>query len=283
MKRQDRQGRQLPDEGLGRGHPELGPAVGVEVEVRRARDRGAHRVADREDLGALLLGQAHRSQGVGGLAGLADHDNKLARAHRRLAVAELRGGLGLDAHARHFLDPVLADQGGVVGGAAGDHAHRADILQNRAGEASLALEHAVLERKEPPPHRVLAGGRLFVDLLEHEMPKAPLLGHRPVPLDLDRGPLDPLAGEVEDRAAVRLQDRHLAVIEEDRLARVGEEGRNVRGEEVLPLPQADDEGGGGLRRDDDARGLGPEHGQGVGSRVASKRRGSVKSGVWPGT
>ena len=66
---------------------------------------------------------AHRRQRVGGLAGLRDEQADLARHQRRLAVAELGGDVPVDRQAGQALEPVLADQAGIGGGAAGDGGH----------------------------------------------------------------------------------------------------------------------------------------------------------------
>ena len=53
-------GRDLGEEGLGRGHRDLRAGVGVEHGVRLARDGGAVGVDDRQDLGSLLTSVAQR-------------------------------------------------------------------------------------------------------------------------------------------------------------------------------------------------------------------------------
>jgi hypothetical protein len=74
-----------------------------------------------------------------------------------------------------------------------------------------------------------------VDLLQHEMPVAALLGLERIPGDaLDRGDaLVPLG--VLDQDLVLGRDRHLAVGEEDDVARVDEDGGDVGRDEVLAL------------------------------------------------
>ena len=67
----------------------------------------------------MLLGVAQRRERVGRLARLRDEDREIARRERRLAVAELRGDIDLDRQAREALEPVFADQPGIVRGAAG--------------------------------------------------------------------------------------------------------------------------------------------------------------------
>ena len=64
------------------------------------------------------LGVAQRRERVRGLARLRHEERQAARWERRLAVAHLGGDVDLDGEARVALDPVLADEAGVVGGAA---------------------------------------------------------------------------------------------------------------------------------------------------------------------
>ena len=82
---------------------------------------------------------------------------------------------------------------------------------------------------------------LLVDLLEHERLVAALLGRLVVPVELfDLGMLDLGAVAEEARAGGRDLD-DLAVVGEDRAARLREERGDVRREEVLALAETDDE------------------------------------------
>ena len=117
-----------------------------------------------------------------------------------------------------------------------DAAEVADLLLAQAErlEDDLVAAHAVADRLL---HRL----GLLVDLLQHERLEAALLGALEVPVDLLRGRrLDHLAVD-EDADAARRDLDHLAVGRMDDRARLVEERGDRRGEEVLPLAEADDE------------------------------------------
>ena len=70
---------------------------------------------------------------------------------------------------------------------------------------------------------------------------AALLGGLGRPVDGRDRALDRRAGDVGDGDAPRPDVRHVAVLEEDDLVGVGEDGRDIRGEEALAVAEADDE------------------------------------------
>ncbi len=106
-----------------------------------------------------------------------------SRADHRIAVAELAGQIDLAGDARRPLDQELADQPRVVRGAAGDE-------QDAPQPARIDLEPfevgVMRLEQEPAAQRVGDGARLLVDLLEHEVRVAALLGLRRVPGDRAR-------------------------------------------------------------------------------------------------
>ncbi len=72
----------------------------------------------------------------------------------------------------------------MIGGAAGDDHHPADLPQPLLGDTDVGHWPVPIE---PARERVCDGGSLLVDLLEHERLKATLLGRVVVPVDLHRG------------------------------------------------------------------------------------------------
>ena len=95
--------------------------------------------------------------------------------------------------------------------------------------------------RDATAERVGDRARLLVDLLEHEVAVAALLRH-------DRDPTGSACGSrwtgspsrVRDLHAVRGHHRHLAVLEDHHVARVGEDRRDVGGDEHLALAESDD-------------------------------------------
>ena len=90
--------------------------------------------------------------------------------------------------------------------------------------------------------RLAQGLGLFVDLLEHEVLEAALLGGLGRPVDGRDDPLDLGAVDVGDRHAPWPQVGDVAVLEEHHLVRVGQDGRHVAREEALAIGQPDHEG-----------------------------------------
>ena len=129
--RQAGQHAQLAGERLGGGDADLGARQRRQDDVRLARDGGRAHVDDGGDALALRLAIAQRRQRIGRLARLRDEQGEAALLQRRLAIAELGGHVDLDGDARIPLEPVLADDAGVVGGAAGRDGDLADLEPDR--------------------------------------------------------------------------------------------------------------------------------------------------------
>ena len=116
-------------------------------------------VDDAEHPAALALHLVHRGQGVGGLARLADRDVQAVLLDHRIAVAELRGRLGVGRHAGQRLDQVRAADAGVVGRAAAEDLDALDVEQvarrevepAEVGGAELQVEPALRACARTPP------------------------------------------------------------------------------------------------------------------------------------
>ncbi len=113
------QHRELRRKGLGRGDADLRAGQGRQHDVGLARDRAFRLIDDRDDLLPGLAAIAQRRQRVGGLARLRDDERGAVFRHRRGAVAEFGGDVGLDRDAGDAFEPVFGDQPGVMRGAAG--------------------------------------------------------------------------------------------------------------------------------------------------------------------
>ena len=231
----------LAEEGLRRGDRDLEAGAREEDAVGVARRLRAHDVRDGEDGGTALLRDPHRRERVGGLAGLRDADDEIARADDRVAVAVLAGDLDLDRHARELLDRVAADQARVERGAAGDDDDALGREQLLVAERALVVEVDAVRADGAVGDRLGERVRLLVDLLEHERLVAALLGGLLVPVHDRDLPLDDLAVRREDRRRARLDDDDLAVLDVHDAARLAEEGRDRRGEEALAVADAGDQ------------------------------------------
>src|SRR5213593_430312 len=93
---------------------------------------------------------------------------------------------------------------------------------------------------KPASEGIGDGPRLLVDLLEHEVPVATLLGHDRIPHDSDRLALHRLIVERREHHAAGRDDGHLTVLEDHDVARVAQDRRDIGGDEHLALAEAHD-------------------------------------------
>ena len=122
----------------------------------------------------------------------------------------------------------------MVRRAAGDDHDLVDLAELGIGEAHL------VEVEQPLPvhaaaQRIGHGLGLLRDLLEHEEVVAALFGGRGIPGDREGLRLAHLAVKVGDDHVIARDLHDLVLTEFQRLARVGDEGGDVGGEEVLAL------------------------------------------------
>ena len=109
---------------------------------------------------------------------------------------------------------------------------RADIhlvQENAAGFLAHAAQRGVAD-----------GARLLKDFLEHEVLVAALFGHDGVPQDVRDLAVHGAAVEIAQPHAGWREDGHIAIGQEEHVARVAEDGGDVGGDEVLVIADADD-------------------------------------------
>ncbi|HMP62542.1 MAG TPA: DUF4118 domain-containing protein, partial [Phenylobacterium sp.] len=145
----------------------------------------------------------------------------------RAAAAELARDLDRRRHAREALDEVAARHRRVVARAAREQVHAAHRGGGARVEPDLELVDVAALAVEPAPQRIFHRAGLLEDLLEHEVLEAGLLGHHRRPVDVARLALDERAIEPRDAGAGALEHGQLAVLEEDHVARVGEQRGDV--------------------------------------------------------
>ena len=174
---------QLGGERLGRGDADLRAGVGVDHALAdraspgcRARCRSVNRRAPRSRAASMADERVRR------LARLGDADREHRASDDRVAVAVLGAVVHLDRHAGELLDQELADQPGVPGGAAGQRCGCARSARAPPRRSSPCRTGSAASSKSTRAGEgVLHGLGLLVDLLEHEVLVAALLG-------LDRDP-----------------------------------------------------------------------------------------------
>ena len=89
------------------------------------------------------------------------------RIERHLAVAELGGDIDFNRQAGKSLEPIFADQAGIIGGAAGGDRNplkRAEVEGQRHRQGNASGDHIEIVRERMADHF-----GLFVNLLGHEM------------------------------------------------------------------------------------------------------------------
>ena len=234
------QGRHLGHEGLRGRHRDLRAGLEEHDRIGLARDRGADGVGHRDDRTAPLAGQARRGDRVRGLAGLGDGDHERVRIEGRRRVAELRTHRDPRRDPGPFLDRCGANQGSVRGGAAGDQLHPVHPPE-RVGQPVHLGGVDGSGGRDPPGERLAQGRGLLVDLLEHEVVVAALLGGLRRPVDQRLCPHEPVAVEIGHLHARGPHIGHVALLQEDHAVRVREDRCHVARDEALLAVEAHDE------------------------------------------
>src|SRR4029079_15292676 len=188
----------------------------------------------------LRLRLLHAGDHVRRLARLRHADDQRRLVDDRIAVAVLGAVVDLDRDPRRVLEQELADEPRMPRRSAGDDVHLLELRPLLGRELQVVEVDLARLLEHPPVERVEHRARLLVDLLEHVVPVAFLLGHHGVPCDLFRRAVDRRVVVVEDLHGFLIGDGVLAVLEIDDVARVGEERRDVGGDDVLVLAEADD-------------------------------------------
>ncbi len=246
----------LPDEHgqirLRRRHGDLGARPRVEHVVGVTRQRRADHVRDREQAGTALSGEPGGGERVRRLAGLADRHRERLLLVERGGVSHLVGVFHGRGKAQQPLEDLLADEACVIGRATRGHPDPLDLAGELVAEADILEPHgAVLV--ESARQGLGDHGRLLVDLLQHEVVVATLLGPLGVPIDVQDFAVDGLAFDGLDHRTAGIDDDQLAVFDDEKVAGVMEDRRDVGCEERLVLAEADDERAHPTHGDDAAR------------------------------
>ena len=123
--------------------------------------------------------------------------------------------------------------------AAGDHIDAAQAAQIALIELHIVQHDAAVA--DPWIDRIAQGLGLVVNFLEHEVRIAALLRSGHLPLDvLGRLAHGRAVCVIELRGVLREHD-HIAVVEIHDAARIRQDGRDIRGNEVLSLAEAEDQ------------------------------------------
>ncbi len=179
----------------------------------------------------------NRGQSVGSLPALADPDEQSALVEHRIPVAELGGDVDLDRQPGPMLNGVFAHHRRVVGSPTGHYEDLVHGAEQLAAQLELPKAHPP-GLVHPSPQGVRDRVRLFVDLLQHEVLVAALLGRLQIPLhsphlDVERG-----AFEVGHRQGLGADLDHPVVLQHHHLPGEGQECGDIGGDEVLAIAAA---------------------------------------------
>ncbi len=156
--------------------------------------------------------------------------------HRRGAVAEFRGDVGLDRDAGDLFEPVFGDHAGVMRGAAGQGRDPADVAE---GERQFRQVDAAAHRVDQRVQRVADHRRLLEDLLLHEMAVIALADQGARQRGLAHRACDLLVVAVEDRHLARGHDGPVAFFEIGDAAGQRRQRQRIRADEHLAVAIAD--------------------------------------------
>ena len=145
---------------------------------------------------------------------------------------------------------MLADQRRVPARPACRDQNVVELEQLFVGHIETAQLRRSLVAEQSPTHAVLDGRRLLEDFLEHEVIEPAALDLVQVPVDLADPALELLGALIENRVAISREDGYVAVVEIDDFASLGENRRDVAGDVVLAVPEADQQRAALSRRDD---------------------------------
>ena len=132
-------------------------------------------------------------------------------------------------------------QAGVVAGAAGDDLHGANLLEECRGCLAEGLRQH-MGAGYPALQGVGEGAWLFEDLFLHVMAVFASLDGIGVERGFPHRAAHRLTLPVKDVDLLPADGRDVALFKEDKALGDGQEGEDVRGNEVLAKPQADDQG-----------------------------------------
>src|SRR4029077_10068430 len=129
----------------------------------------------------------------------------------------------------------------VPAGATGGNHNAVDSPQVFGAHVQPAKARGGVFQIHPAAQNIFNRARLLKDLLEHEMRKLAAFGGFGAKLELADLDLSGVGAEVLHIEPLASEGGHVVVIEINDLARVGDDGISVAGQEILSRPDADDQ------------------------------------------
>ena len=229
--------------GLGRSHGDFRSGMGVNGVIRFSCNGGANHIADGQGGGTGSLCQPQGGNGIGSLAALADKNAQGAVIYQRVPIAELGRHIHLGGNMGQVFKHGLGRQPRVHGGAAADNVNLVQILQLRRSEVQsvhLGGRTGGYTGADGFPY----GRGLLVHFLEHKVRVAVFLRRGGIPVNALVLLLKGVQLFVIESDILSGDDCVLLVVQQVKILGVGENGRNVRGNVILLVPNADDQGAG---------------------------------------
>ena len=190
--------------------PISGPASVGRTAWDFARDGGIGYVDDGRNALSVGLCKAQRRQGIGRLAGLRHKHGKSAGRQGRLPVAQFGGDVDLNGNARVTFDPMLADEAGIVGGAARRDCH---VLDCSKVNAKIRQGHGARSHVKVDGERTSDHIGLLLNFLRHEVAMVALVNDEVSCCQFDDGTNNLAIGAIEYRRADARDDGPVTVLE----------------------------------------------------------------------
>ena len=250
IERHQGQHKHLATHGLGGGHADFRPRLGIQNGRGLAGYGRAHHIAQAEHSHAVLARDAQGRQGIGRFAALADDKHHVVLVQQQgVAVAKLRSDLYLHGHTRPMLQQMPPPQPRMIRRAAGHNMQTA-----RHGKiVQFGQAHLPLSGMGAAGEAVGDDARLLENFLEHKVAITALLRGLHVPLDgLRFVAYGAQICNAQYLVAVGCSAHKIPVLQKDHLTGVGQECRNVRRHKVFACAQAENKRSGHARGVDDA-------------------------------
>ena len=215
--------------------PTSTPRVGGQHHVGLAGHSGLVIVDEGGGPKTLSLAPLQRRQGVRCLARLRDRQSQRGLGDGGIAVAELGGDLHVHRQVSDPFEQIFRRQARKIGGSAGNDLYTVYSVETCAARQLRLARHGV----EVGGKGVLAGVRLVVDLLLHEVPVIALLHHGGGCGDLHHRSVGGAALRVKDLRPVMVDGHVVALIEIGDAGGERADGEGVRADEHLPIAKTD--------------------------------------------
>ena len=168
-RRDQRQNRDLSQEGFGGGHADLWADPQVHPGIGFAGNGGTHHIHHSERKCPTFACFPQSSQGVGGFSGLTDRNHHGAFFHHRVAVPELAGVGGFCGNTTPMFNQLSANHGRMQRCPLPQQHHPAGLHKLSGVIGQTAQHHFAAPQINASSQRTLEGLGLFVDLFVHEV------------------------------------------------------------------------------------------------------------------